>query len=132
MGTSNMARATLRVQPEILRWARDQCGYDLETAPKRIDVKPEPLAAFGDGSDLDSVPEVRRVADKYRISAAVFVMPTPPDIGFEAPRDFRTLPADEDGQFSLELRKEIDRVRGRLRILREPRERRTATPRRAR
>jgi hypothetical protein len=39
-----MASTLAHVTPEVLRWARESIGYEMEDAAARIGVKPEKLA----------------------------------------------------------------------------------------
>lgn len=86
------------INPEILIWARETAGLDLETAARKIDLNAsrglsgaERLASMEAGDVVPSAPLLRRMADKYHRPILTFYlqkMPTPPELG----QGFRTLP----------------------------------------
>jgi Zn-dependent peptidase ImmA (M78 family) len=78
------------VTPEVLRWARESIGYDLEDAAKRIDVAPEKLARAEEGTELLTLRQAEKAAAAYdRPLAALFLPGTPEEESIEG--QFRRL-----------------------------------------
>lgn len=100
-----VARLKSKVKPALLAWARTSARLTVEAAAAKATVKPEQIAAWEDGSDAPSIPQLRKLADAYKRPLVVFYLPTPPT-DFDALRDFRRLPADAQVE-SAELASEI-------------------------
>jgi len=102
-----VARAEARVQPSVLRWAREARGISAETAANRLGVKEERLEAWERGDARPTVKQLRRLADVYRRPLGVFYLSDPPEDD-ETVNDFRRLPdVEERASLSPELRLEI-------------------------
>src|SRR5882672_11080497 len=91
-----------RLNPNILRWAREKAGLSLEEAAHAIDLKeaygipgPERLAALEGGKEEPSRPLLLRMARAYRRSLLVFYLEQPPKTG-DRGKDFRTLPGGKE------------------------------------
>jgi Zn-dependent peptidase ImmA (M78 family)/transcriptional regulator with XRE-family HTH domain len=89
-----------RVNPEILRWARETAGLDLEEAAKKLDLPSarglspgERLAALETGDTEPSRPMLLRMAKQYHRPLLSFYLSTPPRSGSRG-QDFRVLPED--------------------------------------
>lgn len=90
------------VNPQILVWARETAGFDLEAAAKKIDLKSargrsgaERLAALEAGEEHPSTPLLLRMSQQYHRPLLTFYMskvPEPAEVG----QDFRTLPDQGD------------------------------------
>jgi Zn-dependent peptidase ImmA (M78 family) len=90
------------VNPEILIWARETAGLDLETAARKISLNAargvsgaDRLAAIEAGHEAPSSSVLERMAQQYHRPLLTFYMPEvprPADIG----QDFRTLPDEGD------------------------------------
>jgi Zn-dependent peptidase ImmA (M78 family) len=92
-----------RVNPEILRWARESAGLSLEEAARRIDLSDargvtatERLAALEAGEGEPTRPLLVRMAKQYRRPLLTFYLGTPPRKANHG-QDFRTLPEDYAG-----------------------------------
>jgi Zn-dependent peptidase ImmA (M78 family)/transcriptional regulator with XRE-family HTH domain len=94
---------TVPVNPEILRWARDEAGYTLTDAITRAGIGPprkkkdvpeltaeERLAAWEEGSDAPSFPQLEKIANAYKRPVFTFFLPEPPK-KMVAMADYRTL-----------------------------------------
>jgi len=88
------------VNPDVLKWARETAGLDLEGAAKRLGLKDtrsvagaDRLAALENGDDEPSRPLLLRMAKNYRRPLLAFYLPSPPKRA-ERGEDFRTLPVD--------------------------------------
>jgi Zn-dependent peptidase ImmA (M78 family) len=91
-----------QIAPDILRWARETAGYDLEEAARRIALNAskagsgaERLASLEAGEGQPSTSLLNRMAKQYRRPLLTFYLPHVPrraDVG----HDFRTLPEQGD------------------------------------
>lgn len=90
------------INPDIMRWARETAGLDIEQAAKKIGLKaargvsgPERLQVFESGAAEPSSKLLGKMAEQYHRPLLTFYMPArpkPDDIG----QDFRTLPERSD------------------------------------
>jgi Zn-dependent peptidase ImmA (M78 family) len=94
---------------ELLAWARESAGLDLERAARKIGVKPERLAAWEAGDTQPTMNQLRKLAHIYKRPVAVFYLPRPP-ADVSPPKDYRRLPGRVSGVESPELRYEIRRA----------------------
>lgn len=86
------------VNPDMLIWARETAGLDLESAAKKIGLNAargvsgaDRLAAFEAGDGNPSAPLLQRMSQQYRRPLLTFYMPKRPKPA-EIGQDFRTLP----------------------------------------
>ena len=86
-----MATSTAHVTPEVLRWARESMGYDLDEAAALIKVNPKRLRAAEAGEALLTLRQAERAARVYDRPFAALFLPQPPE---EEPqeRQYRRLP----------------------------------------
>ncbi len=120
VGTAFLPMPSIRVssivRPALLRWARETAGLSPEEAARKVNVKPDRLAAWEEEDPmqrrLPTVAQLRKVAQVYRRPLAIFFLPEPPR---EPPplHDFRRLPANTPAGLSSELRLEMRRARRR-------------------
>jgi Zn-dependent peptidase ImmA (M78 family) len=89
-----------KVNPDIMRWARETAGLTLEEGATKIDlhqargVSPvDRLAALESGDDEPTRSLLTRMAKQYRRPLLTFYMTAPPRKG-DRGQDFRTLPED--------------------------------------
>jgi Zn-dependent peptidase ImmA (M78 family) len=87
-----------RVNPAILRWARETAGLDLDSAAEKIalgsargSTGAERLAALEEGQTEPTRPLLLKMAKQYRRPLLVFYLADPPRKGNRG-QDFRTLP----------------------------------------
>lgn len=90
------------INPQILIWARETAGFDLETAAHKIGLKAargisgaDRLGALESGDAMPSPALLRRIAAQYRRPLITFYLqtiPAPTELG----QDFRTLPDQSD------------------------------------
>ncbi|MFW9889824.1 MAG: ImmA/IrrE family metallo-endopeptidase [Candidatus Thorarchaeota archaeon] len=101
-----MARsAPALANPVILRWAREERGFEVELAASRIGVKVEKLKDCENGKDRLSFAQLRQAASIYKRPTATFYLKEPPS-GLKIPT-FRRSPANSENPLSPELRLEI-------------------------
>ncbi|MBS1813043.1 MAG: ImmA/IrrE family metallo-endopeptidase [Acidobacteria bacterium] len=100
------------VKPELLVWARESAGLQLDVAAKKAHLKPEKLDLCEQGKERLTINQLRAIAKVYKRPLAVFYLSRPPK-KFDALRDFRRLLADgeinESPQLKLEVRRAIYR-----------------------
>ena len=104
------------VEPDVLRWARETAGVAAEDAARRVQVKPEALAAWEAGEARPTMTKLRTLANVYKRPLSVFFLPQPP---VEPPlnvHDFRQLPGIVAGAFSSTLRIQLRRARERRQL----------------
>lgn len=89
-----------KVNPAILRWARETAGLDESEAVERLKIGDargiaavDRLRALEEGADTPSRPLLVRMAKQYRRPLLVFYLSAPPEPG-DRGQDFRTLPQD--------------------------------------
>lgn len=112
------------INPEILIWARETAGLDLETAARKIALNSargmsggQRLAEIEAGETVPSAALLRRIADKYRRPILTFYLPkvpAPPQLG----QDFRTLP-DQGDESNVLLATLLRDVKARQALVRE-------------
>ncbi|MDT7602050.1 MAG: hypothetical protein QOF61_47 [Acidobacteriota bacterium] len=110
------------VKPELLAWAREDAGYDVEVAAKKIAIKAEKLAACETGQERLTVNQLRNLSNVYKRPLAFFYLPAPPESEIDL-RDFRHFPDESEHKLSPELRLEVRKAKSRrdlaLRLLDE-------------
>lgn len=89
-----------RVNPEILRWARETAGLSPSEAAKKIALDgtkklsaEERIAALESGDDVPTRSLLSRMAKQYRRPLIAFYLAQPPKKGNRG-QDFRTLPEE--------------------------------------
>lgn len=92
------------VTPSVLKWARESIGASLDLAAQRAGVSVERVAAWEAGEAEPTVAKLRALAKLYQRPLAVFFLPQPP-LDFDALRDFRKLPDQDDHTWSRALHK---------------------------
>src|SRR3989304_945255 len=102
-------RVEALVNPDILIWARNSAGLDVESAANKIPVKEDRLTSWEAGPARPTVKQLRKLAGAYKRPLAVFFLPEPPR-DFQPMHDFRRLPGEVAGVQSPELRYEIRRA----------------------
>lgn len=89
-----------RVNPEILRWARESAGLSMEEAARAIGLSGENASARLEemevGERNPTRPQLLKMAQRYRRPLLAFYLSAPPLAG-ERTHDFRTLPQREAG-----------------------------------
>lgn len=112
------------INPEILTWARESCGLDLETAAKKLQFKDsqastgaEKLFAYETGK-TPSRPLLVKMSKLYKKPLLTFYMGKPPIKGNRG-EDFRTLPDGLPPEDSLHIDTLIRDIVARQSLLRE-------------
>lgn len=104
-----MATTLAHLTPEVLRWARESVGYELEDAAARIDVRPEKLEGAEAGDLMLTLPQAERAAEVYDRPLAALFMPAPPEEEAQEAQ-FRRLPGAPPPPWPPEMQLLVRRV----------------------
>ncbi len=99
-------RVVAKVKPALIAWARQSARVSLDDAAKRAKIDRTILAGWEAGSGAPTIGQLRKLAAIYKRPIVVFYLPDPPK-DFDALRDYRRLPGDEEFPESPELVGEI-------------------------
>lgn len=98
------------VTSSVLRWAREDAGYEVEEAARKVSVKPAKLESWEAGEARPTIKQARKLAQAYKRPLGVFFLLEPPT-SFQAMQDFRRLPVDRPRTESPCLRLAIRQAR---------------------
>jgi len=98
------------INAELLIWAIDNSGYELQDVASSVGVSLETLLSWRSGESMPTWRQLKALANKTGRPVAAFYLPSPPDVPRRL-RDFRTYPGAVLGHFSPELRKLIRQAR---------------------
>ena len=104
------------VKSELLIWARENIGYSVNEAARKINVKPEKLEQWEKGISRPTIIQLRNLARVYKRPSAFFYLPKPPKAPEEI-RDFRRVKDDIIPQKPPHLLLEIRRARYKRQIV---------------
>lgn len=76
------------VEPSVLQWARESIDLSPVAAARKIGVPDDRVHAWESGAAQPTIAQLRKAAEVYKRSLAVFFLPAPPT-GFDTLRDFR-------------------------------------------
>jgi Zn-dependent peptidase ImmA (M78 family) len=76
------------VEPSVLQWARESIDLSPVAAARKIGVPDDRVQAWESGTTQPTIAQLRKAAEVYKRSLAVFFLPAPP-AGFDTLRDFR-------------------------------------------
>ncbi|MGH7801443.1 MAG: ImmA/IrrE family metallo-endopeptidase [Thermodesulfobacteriota bacterium] len=97
------------VEPKVLKWARESMGLDFKETAKRLKVVEDTVGKWESGQKKPTLIQLEKLAKIYKRPLAVFFLPEPPK-EIPLPKDFRTLPMDNEKPFSLKTRLAIRRA----------------------
>lgn len=89
------------INPAMLTWAREQAGYGLADAARKLHLDDARLEALEADQETPSFAKLLDMADLYKRPVSLFYLKTPPK-GWQPIQDFRRLPGAE-GEFSPQL-----------------------------
>ena len=104
------AVAEIRVNPDVLKWARTLRGLSAAEAAERLGVPVAELEAYERGSRRPTLGVLQQMSVKYQINYASLFMPDPLEIDRPPLKDFRTRRAHQARPLSLETRVAIQDV----------------------
>ncbi|VAZ85572.1 hypothetical protein LAUMK42_04410 [Mycobacterium persicum] len=93
----------------MLRWARESCGLSPLAAARKLGLPEDRVEAWEAGTAVPTIAQLRKAAEVYKRSLAVFFLSEPPE-GFDTLRDFRRLDGAEAGHWSPDLHEEFRRA----------------------
>lgn len=97
------------VESSVLRWARESCGLSVLAAARKLGLPDDRVEAWEAGRAVPTIAQLRKAAEVYKRSLAVFFLSEPPE-GFDTLRDFRRLDGTQAGHWSPELHEEFRRA----------------------
>ena len=95
-------RQLARCNPAMLQWGRESLGLSLKEAAAQLRIPASRLEAWERGNSRPTIPQLRKIAHRYRRSLPAFFLPAPPR-DWPVPRDWRRLPGHPPLQPSPEL-----------------------------
>jgi Zn-dependent peptidase ImmA (M78 family) len=98
------------VDPTVLEWARESAKISQADAAKKLGMTPLELQYLEVGVGSPKLSHLQKMVNLYKRPLAVFFLPQPPT-DFEAMRNFRLAPGNEDRPYSLPLARAFERVR---------------------
>lgn len=89
-----MSRVVININPQILRWAREEAGYDPPEIADKVDVATDRYKIWEQEGKNIPIGKLKTIASAYKRQLAVFLLPDVPE-GIVKPKDYRNLsPAD--------------------------------------
>jgi Zn-dependent peptidase ImmA (M78 family) len=113
--------ALITVNPDVLKWARNERGYDRPSAAKVLGIPELELAAYESGTKKPNVSILRHMSAKYEINFASLLLPDPPP-PLQKMHDFRTISGGVVGSLTHSTTVAIQEVRDALESFAELRE----------
>lgn len=104
----------VEINPEVMRWAREQAGYSLTEIAEKLKVKSSAVSAWETGEASPTVKQLNSIAERYGISEFTFLDDSVPkqDPVFSMFRTFRDQTAEEGGEYSVrKVIRHMDRQR---------------------
>jgi Zn-dependent peptidase ImmA (M78 family) len=96
-----MARINVNINPDVLLWARQEAGYQIEEVARKLSVDPERYENWEkEGKDIP-FGKLQNLATYYKRQIAVFFLPKVPS-KIKKPKDFRNL-SPAESQLSKEV-----------------------------
>ncbi|NCS88087.1 MAG: hypothetical protein CO127_10295 [Ignavibacteria bacterium CG_4_9_14_3_um_filter_36_18] len=89
-----MTRVEININPKILRWAREEAGYDQSEIAGRVDITVDRYKLWENEGKNIPLGKLKTIANTYQRQLAVFLLPTVPDKIFK-PKDYRNLSSTE-------------------------------------
>lgn len=102
-----MKNKITKLNPSMLKWARERLNISLESASETMNVRIKELES---GKIFLSYPQLKKLADLYSIPLVVFFLPEPPQIK-NIKASCRTLPGDVYDELSTKVLKMMDTAR---------------------
>lgn len=94
----------LNVNPAMIKWAREDAGFELEDLPKSL----KKAEKWESGEEKPTWADLRKLAKKYKRPSFFYFLPQPPKEEYDF-LDFRS--NEKTGQFSPSLRLEIRKAK---------------------
>lgn len=85
-----MSRIELNINPTVLRWAREEAGYDQNEIAKKVDIAIDRYRMWEKEGRNIPLGKLKSIAGTYKRQLAVFLLPEAP-AKISKPKDFRNL-----------------------------------------
>lgn len=83
-----MARLKININPEILKWAREEAGYTIDEISQKLDVTAEDYSLWEKNGEGLPFGKFKKIANYYKRQIATFFLPEVPE-KLKKPKDFR-------------------------------------------
>ena len=97
----------IKINPRILRWARERLELPSDVTAKKTGTKPEKIVTWEQGRGQPTFRRLRLLAKALYVPMGYFFLQHPPEIVPAIP-DFRTLPNHLQGKYSVDLQEVLD------------------------
>ncbi|HUV02700.1 MAG TPA: XRE family transcriptional regulator [Desulfobacteria bacterium] len=98
------------VEPDVLVWARESIGRNIEEVAKRLNVSNDLVKRWENGEKKPTLNQLKNLTKFYKRPLGAFFLPEPPK-ELSLPKDFRTLPEETRMPLSPKTRLAIRRAR---------------------
>jgi len=96
-----MQSIKVKVNSELLQWARDSVGLQIEDVHHKTKISLEDLSAWEKGSDYPRLTQLRNLAKLYKKALVFFFLPEPPTKDpHPIPKELRTISSAKGINFS--------------------------------
>lgn len=85
-----MTRIEVNINPDILKWAREEAGFDLSEIAEKIDVSIDRYKIWEKKGKNIPLGKLKTIAGQYKRQLAVFFLPDVPE-KIRKPKDYRNL-----------------------------------------
>ena len=85
-----MSRFNVNINPQVLKWAREEAGFDLSEIAKKIDISIDEYNVWETQGENIPFSKLKTIAGQYKRQLAVFFLPEVPE-KISKPIDFRNL-----------------------------------------
>jgi len=89
-----MNRVEININPLVLRWAREEAGFDMSEIAEKVDIESDRYKLWEKEGKNIPLGKLKTIANAYKRQLAVFLLPDVP-AKINKPKDYRNLsPAD--------------------------------------
>lgn len=85
-----MSRVEININHHILRWAREEAGYDLTEIADKVEISPDKYKLWEKNGKNIPLGKLKSIANSYKRQLAVFLLPSVPE-KIARPKDYRNL-----------------------------------------
>lgn len=89
-----MNRFNVNINPQVLKWAREEAGFDLSEIAKKIDVSVDEYKIWEVEGENIPFAKLKTISGQYKRQLAVFFLPEVPE-KISKPIDFRNLASQQ-------------------------------------
>jgi len=103
----------VKINPEVLVWARKTANYNIEKISKKMDLDSDRINDWENGKETPTYIQLLDLANYYRRPAMLFFSPKIPETDPDSVPDFRTVPGRKKGDYSTQILFELRSARAR-------------------